>query len=685
MKKYLFPIFWLIYFSAFATDYYVSSEGLDSADGLAPETSWKSISKINARFPFLKPGDRVLLKRGDVFSGTLRISSSGLPGNPIVIGAYGEGPDPVISGFTDIRTWKKHKSGIYTSHFKCESPVNLVTVNEINTPKGRWPDNKLLSVDSHNARISFTDDELSSDPDWTGAQAVIRKNAYIWDAVNIIKHKDNVIIYSGGSDYEINDRYGYFIQNDIKTLNLHGEWLYKGNTFYMFFGTDDPYKYSVRVSSTDQLVYLNGASHITIENLSFEGANTYSLQIRNSGYITIQNCKINHTGNTAIFGPWWGNSPGCRIINNKIENSASNGIKLNGDHTNATISGNRILNTGLAVGMGGNGDGTYNAVHVLGDNCLIKNNIIENSGYMGINFRGENSVVANNFISNFNILKNDGGGIYTYAGSGNPKSGQKITGNIVLNGIGMSEGIPGRTADASGIYIDDRSCNIEITGNTVSDCSTAGIYLHNAHEIDISCNNIYNNGHGSYNHGSQLLMVHDNYSPNDPVRNVRLYDNVLFSAKGNPGIIAFSTIKNDVGSFGSSDNNYFVSSPANNKIIRIWEKGWRGPALNLSLDEWQIKTGQDLFTKTLTDIVNVIVNQKQVRDSDKSDFGTNKYNNKEVHMEVMEARLEFNSSAVTKTIHLDKTYYDLKGLKYDKYIELTPYSSVILIRLKDEM
>lgn len=681
MKKCLFVFFCLTYFSAFATDYYISSEGRDSADGISPETPWQSLSKINSITPFLKPGDKVLFKRGNIFTGTLRITTSGLPGNPIIVGAYGQGPDPELSGFTTIKSWKKYKSGIYLSHVRCESPVNIVTVNGMNTPKGRWPDSNLLYVDCHDAKISFTDNELCSAPDWNGAKAVIRKNAYIWDVIEITKHKDNLIVYSGDSDYEINDGSGYFIQENIRTLNLHGEWYYEGNIIYMYFGTD-PGNHVVKVSSTDQLVFLNGARYINIENISFSGANTYSIQIRNSGYITIQNCKINHTGNTAIFGPWWGNSPGCRIINNTIENSANNAIKLNGDHTYASILGNRIINTGLVIGLGGSGDETYNAVNVFGDNSMIKNNIIENTGYMGINFRGENSVVANNLIVNFNIVKNDGGGIYTYAGSGTPKSGQRINRNIVVNGIGSCEGIPDRSTEAFGIYIDDRSLDIEIAENTVSNCSTAGIYLHNAHEISIYGNIIYNNGYGSLNHGCQVLLVHDNYSPDDPIRNVRVFKNLLFNTRENTRIISFASVKNDISQFGSSENNYFMNASGIDKIIKLWEKGWREAVVDISLDEWRQKTGQDLITTTLPDIVRIIKNSGESMTLCHSGSAQNMYNG-EFFQRYLETRLEYNSNDTTKTILLDRTYFDVKGSKHEKYIVLSPFSSAILMRLKD--
>ncbi len=76
---------------ASATDYYVSSSGSDSANGLSSSTPWQTISKVNSVFSSLSPGDRILFKRGDVFYGSLKLSRSGSSGSPITIGAFGTG------------------------------------------------------------------------------------------------------------------------------------------------------------------------------------------------------------------------------------------------------------------------------------------------------------------------------------------------------------------------------------------------------------------------------------------------------------------------------------------------------------------------------------------------------------------------------------------------------------------
>ena len=75
--------------------YYVDcGEGDDRRKGTAVDRAWKTLERANrAR---LRPGDRLLLKRGCAWNGPLVASWRGRPGRPIVIGAYGTGKLPTI-------------------------------------------------------------------------------------------------------------------------------------------------------------------------------------------------------------------------------------------------------------------------------------------------------------------------------------------------------------------------------------------------------------------------------------------------------------------------------------------------------------------------------------------------------------------------------------------------------------
>ena len=79
--------------------FYVDSEkGDDSAEGTSEKTPWKSLNKVKEYGTFV-PGDKILLKRGSVFTGQqLVFQGMGTKGNPIEINAYGKGELPRLEG-----------------------------------------------------------------------------------------------------------------------------------------------------------------------------------------------------------------------------------------------------------------------------------------------------------------------------------------------------------------------------------------------------------------------------------------------------------------------------------------------------------------------------------------------------------------------------------------------------------
>jgi parallel beta-helix repeat protein len=91
-----------------AADYYVSeSVGNDAWSGSLPEPNGsmtdgpkQSLAAASTLLDtVVGPGDRVLLRRGDTWSGDVSLNVSaaaGAPGNPVVVGAYGTGAKPTI-------------------------------------------------------------------------------------------------------------------------------------------------------------------------------------------------------------------------------------------------------------------------------------------------------------------------------------------------------------------------------------------------------------------------------------------------------------------------------------------------------------------------------------------------------------------------------------------------------------
>lgn len=84
------------------TKYYVANNGNDNADGLTPETAWKTLQKVT-EFEF-KEGDGVYFKRDNLWRGNVILQSG------VTYQAYGAGAKPKIwysENGANINNWQK--------------------------------------------------------------------------------------------------------------------------------------------------------------------------------------------------------------------------------------------------------------------------------------------------------------------------------------------------------------------------------------------------------------------------------------------------------------------------------------------------------------------------------------------------------------------------------------------------
>ena len=650
MKHLFFLPLLFIVFSVKATDYYISSAGNDNNNGQSASSPWRSIQKLNASFSSLRAGDRVLFNRGDVFYGSINVTQSGNSSSPITIGAYGSGANPVISGFTTVSSWTSLGGNIWESPAVSNlADCNMVNINGANTPMGRYPNTGYLKYQSFVGNTKITSSSLSSSPVWTGAEVVIRKQRWIIDRNKITNHSGNTITYQPTSNYNGQANYGFFIQNDAKTLDSQNEWYFDPNSKKLkIYSSSRPS--NVRIATVDTLVTVKLRSYIRFENLTFEGANKNAFVILSSNDVTLESCNIYYTGVDAIWGSHnWGRTSNNFTMNNcTVKETNNNAIVLASEFTNATISNNSISNTGTFAGMGGfdsQGVGTHTGIRISASSPDIEYNAITNTGYNAIVCSGDYGVIKNNLVDRFCMVKIDGAGIYTVAGvGGTPYASQKILNNIVLNGIGNNDGTnTDETPIAHGIYVDDWSADIEVAGNSVANCSHSGIYIHNAYNINTHHNTSFNNG--LY----QFLIA--SFDVNKPVRNNTVNNNVFVAKQSNQYASAYQSRYNDFSSFGTIDNNYYARPLNNNGLIDI-SYNYYSVFSQYALGQWQNFSGQDRNSKAPS----------------KSLTSAN------------DIRFEYNASQSSKTIPLDGNYIDVKDVSYNGSITLAPYTSAVLMR-----
>lgn len=608
MKKTYLRVKWFglfiatfIFHSANAVNYYFSaSEGDDSRTDQQvhnPKTPWKSLDKLNKLFASLHGGDSVLLKRGDVFEGFVNMIQSGSPSAPIVLSTYGSGDRPIVNGFIIPNGWTNAGGGIWEKIIRAgNNAVSILLLNGVEQGVGRYPNRSVandgyLNFESFSGTSSITDNELNSVPDWTGGEIVIRKNRWVLDRNFITQHDGNTIRYISESGYAPSANFGYYIQNHLKTLDQVGEWYYKKNEnkLGIYLG-QNPNAALVEVSVVDRLLGISGQQHLVIEHISFRGAGVSAIEIRNAQHIKINDCNILYSGTDAVTVS---DTDALTIENSEIDHTHNIALNIT-DCNNTVIRKNSITNTGTIPGMGKGDSGSYEAILISGNNNLISFNQIDSTGYIPITFSGNEVSVMNNFISNFLLVKDDGGGIYTWNNGNNPpvNYNREITGNIIINGRGAGAGTDHpEQVFVHGIYMDDNAGNVTIQGNTVAGCGTYGIFIHNAHDIIIQGNTLINNQ-------SQLVLEHDNIAPNSPVRNIRVTKNVLFSTYSFQEVAKYKTISNDLGNFGFFDSNFYCRPMDDRFIISTtYQNNGNYYQAELDLDGWKALYQKDLNSK----------------------------------------------------------------------------------------
>ncbi len=594
-KKFVLPVFCLLIFSnIFATNYYLSSSsGSDSNNGKTPETPWKSIGKLETVLGTLLPGDSVFFKCNDTFSGQLILSQSGNSAKNIYFGSYGSGKKPVISGTTPVTNWAQTSANIWEA--TCAEAGSTVTsffINDIPQQIGRWPNvtepNKgYLKYESHSGTNQITDNELSDTINWSGAEALVRNVPWNLEHMTIKSHIANTLLFTTNVYSEFLDGFGYFIQNDPRTLDQQGEWYYnQASKKFSLYSVTDPNTFITKTTQQDNLIKMSGISYITVENLRFDGSGRLAMDISNCSKITIRNNEFDHSGDNAVGINGTNNA---LIESNQINHTSNNALGPSNwpyDCKNIVIRNNVIKNTALVAGMGLGINLAAGGIYLFGTNFLVEQNTIDSVGHMGILFYGDTITIKNNVVSNYSMTQDDGGGIYTWSDGTRKNYSRTVIGNIVFNGIGAPEGKGWPTLEADGIYIDDRNANVDVIGNTIFNCSNYGIHIHNANHVNIRRNTVFDNG-------TQFRMGHDYVAPTFPITNCVVDSNLFVSKKVGQLIASFATIDNGISDLGMFDYNSYCR-PLDDKLT-IQTDYVNGSSFHeaLTLEDWQSKYMKD--------------------------------------------------------------------------------------------
>lgn len=650
------------WFEIFKADYFVNSEtGSDSNSGLYPWDAWQTISKVNSTT--FAAGDRIGFN--GTFSGTITVGQSGTAGNPITFKGYGDGA--TFTGFTTVTGFtKRSNTSVYKKYIPMSTAPEIVTINGVQAAMGRTPNSNRYApayadyyhIDSENNTTTITDSECNSaTTNWTGAELVVRTyNGMNWARCPVTNHSSTTLTIT--NSIEIRQGWGYFIQNDLRTLDQTGEWYFNNttDTLYVYFSGNNPDSYTVKISTNNTLIDVNTRDYITVKNLNFDGANQNAIETNSSSYaynLTIDNCDFLFN-NRCVYA---NSAPNLTVKNCSMVNNSFMAIYDHWDAEGATISNNVIDSTGLVIGVGQGEGSWYQGISLYcaygrdvysTANNVIENNTIKNSGYMGITAGSDSARIRNNFIDKYNLRKSDGGAIYLGTGELYLYEDVQIDGNICLHGTTSKQdmGLPADSAmtAAYSIYLDNNTNGgTRVTDNTVAYTQGAAIMVHMSEDITITGNKIFDCGIGVK--FQQLAGVQ--YEPSS-IRTIDMQNNVIVAKQPSQKLVSARSLANDFDQFGTINHNKYAKpvdiNPSFITMVNTWAETLRDSA------GWRTATTWD---------ANSTIAKYQVQNEDS-------------------IRFYYNETNSPVTYLLSDTLRDAEGTAYNTSITLQPYTSAVL-------
>lgn len=609
MKKLLILFFFLPVISFAQKAYYVSNSGSNAANGLTPATAWQTTSKVNS-FTF-SAGDSILFKCNDQFSDSVILTRSN-----IYIGSYSTGKKPVISMEQSLTSWTLYSGNIYYATVTTASnDIRVVTLGGIPQEMGRYPNSDsanggYLTYETFSGGTSITDNQLTGTPNWVGAWVVIRKNRWTADCGTVTAHSGGTLTYNVTTQNKNQNYgttpsstgaagYGYFIENDLRTLNKNGEWYFDKTTkrLYVYFSGSPS---TVKVATGDVLINCKSYDNIKIDGLELNYSNRSGIYSTLASGITINNCTFFANGQrpVQIF-----RNDDTYITNCDSRWCLNGGFQIYNGRTNdsSTITNCTVAHAGDYVGLAWTSDATaMTGIYCTGGrNLTVQYCTVDTTGRDCYKVGGSKLLVEKNVGNYADFALDDQGILYTYQDGTDTAAvptfvdtARIIRNNKFTNGVGNPYGANSNQYLSQGIYLDGRSKNVKVYNNYIENAPLRGIHTNNGSNIDIDGNLIINAGYA----------ISMRKWPWGKLENIHVANNTVYNPAGkisfryaNDTAHSYS-IQSAVGTFGTSDSNFY-----NNSTTNAWRTEYNNTSAVKNLSSWITYSGLETHSTVLPD------------------------------------------------------------------------------------
>ena len=574
-----------------AATFYVSPNGNDNLSGTSPAQAWRTIARVQQHMLQFQPGDQILFERGGTFPGSLSIYRSGAAGQPIVFGAYGTGSKPIISGGLPVTGWTQHQGNIWRAPFT--QTAKYLMVNNAPMTLARHPNTGWLrNVQGSTSTINAGNALNQPNGHWNGATVVIRSTNWSYENSTVNSFSNGTLTFDPILVNLANNDWGFFLQNKLSALDSPGEWFHDATTGHIYlWAPNNANPNSLQIEAS---VYQHGLvpgwqqQHLRIQDLCFQGQTAAGISTEVAHHITVTGCEFRF-----LYKAISSSGSNNNYLNNTMHRTFATAVSVYGE-PNTVVEGNVLTDIAVDPGLGESWWG-YMGLRVTGNNAVVRNNRLNNVGYIGI-IAEDNTLVERNVVRHATSILNDGAGI-----AFDHCNGLTVRENIVvdmdcdLTSVATSHFAYYKIG--FGIYFGNTSIrNTTVERNTVARCDGAGIHVDHT---QVSQGNIIRDN-TLFDNGVQLSLsdMSNTTGPGAaPPYYVPQFDdiysgNILFSIR--PEQLAMrhfnchSPLPVNFGTF--TNNRYF--SPYEELSIYIFNTN-SGKREYFTLEQWQASRSTD--------------------------------------------------------------------------------------------
>ena len=557
-----------------------ASRGDDFAEG-SKKQPWKTLGKVKRAG--VGAGDVVRLKCGGIWREALDIEARTLPAGVVLAAeaGCGAGQAPSIRGSDVVGTsWDNDDAAAGDFSVDRFGAVNGIAYKGKRAIQARFPDyggpgKEFALADGLKTPRSFRlrdkERRVIGDRELVGANVYVR--FYPWQigkaTVSAYDASTGVVTLDKDLPTPILNGAGYILEGKKWMLSAPGEWWQDAKAKRLHLISPDgqrPQPGDVEVVVRDHALRIRGASQLRVVGLDLRQTSKSALELHDANDTLIDGLSISDPGE---FGALIYRSSRVAFRGARIERSGFNAV-VTRDAPDAVVSGNLILDHGLAGYPGGNAA----AIVVKGERTVVSSNQVIRSAAPGIHFVNlEGTQIVNNQVIRPCIRLTDCGGIQTWT-SDSPEQATKrllvrsvIKDNVILGTGSNLEGSSGRGGNQSnGIYFDSMTGGVQAVDNVIAGTEN-GFYIHNSQFNTVTGNLVRSVTHAS-------ITAHMSIPGADAIRGNRVKGNRLFSRP-------LSSEGNEVFAFKwqqpQDPDNLFAGGDANevgdNQVLKAGSEG----------------------------------------------------------------------------------------------------------------